>query len=133
MPAKTAKSPSNRSFGTLFVVLFALIGFCSWWRSGAFHPWAFCFSGLTLAITLAKPSWLGPANRAWMKLAEVLHRCASSVALGMIFFGIFTPLGWGMRLAGRDVLKRRFEPGASTYWVERDPPGPDPTGLPNQF
>ena len=133
MHMKTATLPSNRSFGTLFVVVFGLFGAFSWWRSGAFHPWPFWLSGLTLAVTVAKPDWLGPANRAWMKLAELLHRAVSPVVLGVIFYGIFTPIGWGMRCAGRDAMKRRLEPATRTYWVERDPPGPDPAGLPNQF
>jgi len=30
-----APLPSNRSFGTLFVVVFALIGAFGWWRGGA--------------------------------------------------------------------------------------------------
>jgi len=30
-------------------------------------------------------------------------------------------------------MKRRLEPAARTYWVERDPPGPHADGLPNQF
>lgn len=131
MPTKTL--PSNRSFGTLFVAVFGLFGVYSWWRSGVFHPWTFCLSGLILALTVAKPEWLGPANRAWMTLAEWLHRAVSPIVLGLIFYGIFTPIGWGMRRAGRDAMKRRFEPAARTYWVERNPPGPDPAGLPNQF
>jgi hypothetical protein len=125
--------PSNRSFGTLFVVVFGLLGAYSWWRGGAAYPWAFGLSVLTLVVTLVKPDWLAPANRAWMKLAELLNRVVSPVVLGVIFYGMFTPIAWAMRRAGRDAMKRRFEPAARTYWVERDPPGPDPTGLPNQF
>ena len=125
--------PSNRSFGTLFVVVFGLLGAYSWWRGGAAYPWAFGLSALTLAVTLAKPDWLAPANRAWMKLAELLNRVVSPVVLGVIFYGMFTPIAWVMRWAGRDAMKRRFEPDARSYWVERDPPGPDPAGLPNQF
>jgi hypothetical protein len=125
--------PSNRSFGTLFVVVFGLLGAYSWWRGGAVYPWAFGLSGLTFLVTLAKPDWLAPANRAWMKLAELLNRVVSPIVLGVIFFGIFTPTAWAMRLAGRDAMKRDFEPAARTYWVEREPPGPDPAGLPNQF
>ena len=130
---KTVPLPSNRSFGTLFVVVFGLLGGYSWWRGGAVYPWAFGLSVLTLAITLARPDWLAPANRAWMKLAEWLNRIVSPIVLGVIFYGIFAPTAWVMRLAGRDAMKRRFEPAARTYWVERDPPGPDPAGLPNQF
>ena len=125
--------PSNRSFGTLFVVVFVLLGGYSWWRGGAVYPWAFGLSALTLVVTLAKPVWLAPANRAWMKLAELLNRIVSPIVLGVIFYGVFTPTAWVMRSTGRDAMKRRFEPATRTYWIERDPPGPDPAGLPNQF
>jgi hypothetical protein len=130
---KAVPLPSNRSFGTLFVVVFGLLGAVSWWRGGAIYPWVFGLSALTLAVTLVKPDWLAPANRAWMKLAELLNRVVSPIVLGVIFYGVFTPIAWAMRWAGRDAMKRRFEPAAHTYWVERDPPGPDPAGLPNQF
>jgi hypothetical protein len=125
--------PSNRSFGTLFVVVFGLLGAYWWWRGSAASPWAFGLSGLILVVTLAKPDWLTPANRAWMKLAELLNRVVSPIVMGIMFFGVFAPTAWVMRLAGRDAMKRRFEPAARTYWVERDPPGPDPAGLPHQF
>lgn len=130
---KDVRLPSNRSFGTMFVVVFGLWGGYSWWRGGAVYPWAFALSALTLVVTLARPMWLTPANRAWMLLAQLLNRIVSPIVLGVIFYGIFTPTAWAMRLGGRDVMKRRFEPAARSYWVERDPPGPDPAGLPNQF
>jgi Saxitoxin biosynthesis operon protein SxtJ len=125
--------PTNRSFGTLFVIVFALVGGLVWWRGGPSFAWWFGGSGVTLLITLLKPDWLTPANRAWMKLAEVLNRIVSPVVLGLMFFGMFAPMGWVMRLAGRDVLQRRIEPEARSHWVDRTPPGPDPAGLPNQF
>jgi len=130
---KKVALPSNRSFGTLFVVVFALFGGYWWWRNNSLFPWAFGLSALTLLVTLAKPDWLTPANRAWMTLAEVLNRIVSPIVLGVIFFGVLTPTAWVIRLVGRDAMKRRYEPAASTYWVERKPPGPDPAGLPNQF
>jgi len=130
---KKVAPPSNRSFGTLFVVVFMLLGCYWWWRNNTLFPWAFGLSALILLVTLARPDWLGPANRAWMKLAELLHRVVSPVALGIMFFLVLTPMALVMRLTGRDAMKRRFDPAATTYWLERDPPGPDPAGLPNQF
>jgi hypothetical protein len=129
----TPPLPSNRSFGTLFVVVFALLGGYWWWRSNVLYPWAFGLSALTLLVTLAAPDWLTPANRAWMKLAEILNRIVSPIVLGAIFFVVLTPTAFVIRMLGRDAMKRRFDPAARTYWVERDPPGPDPAGLPNQF
>lgn len=128
--------PSNRSFGLLFSIVFALAGGYIWWKHPGVHAWRYgllAASGLTLLVTLVVPSWLVPFNRAWMALAGLLHRIVSPLVLGLIFYGMFTPIAWGMRLAGRDIMKRRFEPQSTTYWQERDPPGPDPDGLPNQF
>ena len=125
--------PSNRSFGTLFVVVFALLGAYGWWRGSAFYGFALALSAVTLVLTLAKPDWLAPANRAWMKLGELLNRIVSPIALGIVFYGVLTPMALVMRLIGRDAMQRRFDPSAGTYWIERKPPGPDPSGLPNQF
>lgn len=128
--------PSNRSFGILFTAVFALLGAYIWWKHPAAQGWLsgwLAASGVTLAVTLLAPAWLAPLNRAWMKLAELLHRIVSPLVLGLIFYGMFTPIAWGMRLAGRDVMKRRFEPQLKSYWQQRDPPGPDPDGLPHQF
>jgi hypothetical protein len=125
--------PSNRSFGTLFVAVFALLGAFGWWRGSALYPWAFALGALVLLVTLAAPAWLAPANRAWMKLAAILNRIVSPIVLGVLFFVVLTPAAFVIRRLGRDAMKRRFDPSARTYWVERDPPGPDPSGLPNQF
>jgi hypothetical protein len=125
--------PSNRSFGWLFTMVFALLGGYSLWQDGWLYPWAFALAGITAAVTLAQPEWLAPLNRAWMRLGQLLHRVVSPVVLGVIFYGVFTPVGFVMRLAGRDIMRRRFEPGAATYWLDRDPPGPAPDSFKDQF
>ena len=117
----------------LFVAVFALVGSYVWWRGGSLHPWWFGLSASTLLVTLVAPGLLAPLNRAWMRLASILNTIVSPIVLGIMFFGVFAPTGIVMRLAGRDAMRRRLDPQARTYWQERDPPGPDPSGLPNQF
>jgi len=128
-----APLPSDRSFGMLFAGVLALWAAYSWWNRGEGFPWAFGLSAVTLAVTLVRPRWLRPANRAWTELAALLNRVTSPLILAIIFYAVFTPAAVAMRLAGRDAMKRRFDPAGKTYWVERNPPGPDPAGLPNQF
>ncbi len=125
--------PSNRSFGTVFVVFFFLVGTLIWWKGGRVYPWFFGASGLVLMVTLSIPRVLTPFNKAWMRLAEVLNRIVSPIVMGVIFFGLITPMALIMRMAGRDSMNRKFDRDVSSYWIRRDPPGPDPTGLPNQF
>lgn len=131
---QTPTLPSNRSFGFLFTVVFAIAGAYFWFKQHTGQSWFFAAAAaFTLLITLTVPGWLTPFNRAWMKLAEILNRIVSPLVLGIIFFGVFTPIAWCMRLAGRDALKRRWDAQAHTYWQERDPPGPAPDSLNNQF
>ena len=129
----SSEMPSNRSFGWLFTAVFTLAGAYSLWREGMFYPWFFGIAGMTAAVTMIGPQWLAPLNRAWMKLGESLHRVVSPLVLGIVFYGLFTPIGFVMRLAGRDIMKRRFEPVATTYWVERDPWGPADDSFGEQF
>lgn len=41
----------------------------------------------------------------------------SLVLMSVFYFGLITPLGLVFRLMGRDVLCRKFDPKAPTYWV----------------
>jgi hypothetical protein len=125
--------PSNRSFGTLFVVVFAILGGFSWWNSGTLYPYWLALSGLTGAVTLLAPDWLTALNRAWMKLAQILNMIVSPIVLGVIFFVVMLPFGLVMRIRGRDPLRRRYEAAAPSYWIPREPPGPPPESLRNQF
>lgn len=125
--------PSDRSFGTLFVVVFAAIATYVWWLGSSGFVGPLGLAALTLVVTLVRPSLLRPLNRMWMQLAVLLNHVFSPIVLGVIFFGMFTPIAWAMRLAGRDTMKRKFDGKLVSYWIDRQPPGPDPAGLPNQF
>jgi hypothetical protein len=39
--------------------------------------------------------------------------------IGLIYYGVFTPMGWLFRLLGRDAMGRSFDPQARSYWHER--------------
>jgi len=133
MSNRVTPLPSNRAFGGLFVVIFSLIGLWSLWKQGSTYPWWFGASVLTLLVTLVAPGLLAPLNRAWMKLAEVLHRIVSPVVLGALFFLVITPFGWVKRRSGWDPMRRKYDPAGNSYWIDRSPPGPDPDSFPNQF
>ena len=104
--------PSDRSFGWTFTGVFALVAF--------FQPWVLALAALTALVTLIRAHWLAPFKRAWIRLGELLHRVVSPVVLGVIFYGVFTPVGYAMRALGRDAMKRRYEPGRPSYWEKRE-------------
>jgi hypothetical protein len=129
----TPQLPSNRSFGWTFTGFFLLVGIFGIWRSNPAMSWLFALAGLFAVITLTRAQWLEPLNRAWMKFGALMNAVVSPVVLGAIFFGVFTPAGFVMRLVGRDAMARRFDPAAKSYWVKRDPAGPADDSFGNMY
>jgi hypothetical protein len=38
-----------------------------------------------------------------------------------------------VRLFGKDLLRLKRDASAKSYWIERDPPGPEPQSMTRQF
>ena len=96
-------------------------------------PWLSAIALAFLLVSLARPQLLAPLNRAWTQLAMLLYYVTNPIILGLIFFLIVTPLGLLMRWAGQDNLHPRPDRTAKSYWIRRDPPGPPPETMKNQF
>jgi saxitoxin biosynthesis operon SxtJ-like protein len=130
---QAVKGSSDRAFGVVFTVLFVVIGLLPLFSGGAIRVWSVAVGAAILAVALVRPSLLAPFNRAWMKFGLLLHKITNPIVMGLIFFGAVTPTALIMRALGKDPLRRRFDPSAPSYWIERDPPGPEPDTMKQQF
>lgn len=124
---------SNRSFGFVFTVFFLIVGLLPLLHGEAYRLWALVLSGLFLLLALAVPAVLSPLNRIWMKFGLVLHSIVSPLALGILFFLVVTPTGLLMRLFRKDPLRLNLDKSATSYWIDRQPPGPAPESLKQPF
>jgi hypothetical protein len=124
---------SNRSFGLVFAGVFALIGLLPLIVGGAARVWAIVLAVAFLVAAFAFQGVLAPLNRLWMRFGLLLHRIVSPIVLGIMFFGVITPMGVLMRALGKDLLRLRLDKAAGSYWIERTPPGPAPETFKDQF
>ena len=131
--APTEMKTSERRFGLLFLVVFGAIGAWQVWQGGPSGPYWLAAAAVFGALALAWPRALKPLNVAWFKLGLLLHKVVSPLVIGVMFFLTVVPTGLIMRLLGKDLLRLKFDPKADSYWIKRDPPGPEPDGLKNQF
>ena len=77
-------------------------------------------AGVLLAIlAAAAPRALRPVYLALTAIGLPIGFVMSYVILGVVYFGLFTPIGLIFRVIGRDALCRKFDRGAETYWTER--------------
>jgi len=124
---------SDRSFGLVFAGAFLLIAVWPLLHGATPRWWAFGVAAVFGGIALLKPALLAPLNRLWMKLGILLGRVVSPIALGILFYGVITPIGAIVRLAGTDPLRLKRDPTADSYWIPRKPPGPPPDSMTNQY
>lgn len=124
---------SDRSFGIVFAVVFVAIGTWPILSAAAPRWWAFTIAALIGLIALLRPALLAWFNRQWGRFGILLGRIVSPIALGLLFYGVLTPVGILVRLAGKDPLRLRRDTAAGSYWRPRVPPGPPPDSMTNQF
>lgn len=122
---------SNRRFGNTFAVVFLLIGLLLLWRYRADAYYWLIASGVFALIAALAPRILTPANKAWTKFAIVLSEVTTPIVMGLLFFGLITPIARFVRR--KDPLRLRRDPTTSSYWIIRDPPGPTPESFKRQF
>jgi hypothetical protein len=124
---------SNRALGCVFAAALGLFGLWPIVRGAPVRPWALALAAAFLVVAWLRPALLGPLNRVWTRLGLLLHAVVSPLVMGVVFYGVVAPMGLGMRLLGKDPLRRRLDPSAASYWIERRPPGPAPDTMRQQF
>ena len=121
------KGSSNRAFGLVMSAAFAIGGLVPLVRGHAPRWWCLGVAVAFLLAALVWPAVLAPLNRLWLAFGLLLHRIVSPVVMGLVFYGVVTPIGLLMRLAGKDLLRLRLDRPGPSYWIERQPPVRLPT------
>ena len=124
---------SDRGFGVVFAIVFAAVGLFPLLGGEPPRGWSIAVAGALLAVALVKAHWLAPLNRVWTRFGLLLQRVVNPLVMAVIYFAVVTPTGLVMRALGKDPLRLRRDPAAESYWIHRDPPGPERESMTNQF
>lgn len=134
--ADAVEGPSNRSFGLIVGGVMLAIAALNYF-AGGHSGWLvriFAGAGAPLVVlALVSPGVLTIPNRLWMKLGLLLGLIVTPIIMGLLYALTFIPIGLLMRLRGHDPLRRARRAPGESYWIVREPPGPDPKTMPNQF
>jgi hypothetical protein len=125
--------PTNRKFGFFFAGVFALAGGYFLKESSIVAVCMFLVLAVTFfLVTVIKADLLLPLNKLWMHFGLLLGKIVSPIVLGVIFFGLFTPVALVMRIVGRDELRLKVKKLPS-FWKPRKESTPSSTQFKNQF
>ena len=123
------KISSNRSFGIVFFVVFFLIALYPLINNEDIRIWSLIISLIFLILGLINSRILNPLNKLWFKFGIFLGKIVSPIIMGIIFFLVVTPIGFIMRILGKDLLNLKFNRNKS-YWIEKNGPK---SKMKNQF
>lgn len=112
--------PSNKTFGLLFFVIFNVISYFLYINKSEILSLAFLTLSITfLLLVIFSPDNLMPLNKVWIRFGLIIGMIINPLILGLIFFGLFTPIAILMRLFARDYLVLNFQERPS-YWIVKN-------------
>jgi len=111
--------PSNKKFGLFFALIFLLLSAYFYFVSAIKLFYVFVSIALILLlISLLRSELLLPFNRLWNAFGRLLGLVVNPIVLGIIFFGLITPLALLLKIFGRDELRLK-EIKSQSSWIER--------------
>ena len=120
MKSKDIKLPSDRKFGFFFTTVFLISSIYFYFENFyLIFKFSTALTLMFLILTLTKSKILNHLNKLWMKLGYLLSKVISPIVLGVIFFGIFTPVSLLMKLFKRDELRIKLKK-RDTFWKNKD-------------
>ena len=122
-----------KKFGVSMGLAFSIITLIVYLRQKhIFLPWILV-SGVFFASAVLRPAVLRPLYIFWMRLAFALAWINTRLILSLIFYLMLTPIGLAIKLFGIDLLDRRIDRKAGSYWKSKEGLPFDPAGYERQF
>ena len=120
MSINNEKIPTNKNFGTVFFVVFLIIGLWPLLTKSEIRYWSLLISIVFLILGLFNSKLLTPLNKIWFRFGIFLGNFISPIVMGIVFFLVVTPTGFIMKILGKDLLNTNFNKEIKSYWINRD-------------
>ena len=113
---KTTLSKFGLTVGTVLLLIGIVL-----YLTGKSSSVVFGGAGVLLILFgLILPNILKPLNKIWMILAVILGWFMSRLILFILFYIVITPIGFFLRIAGKDFLNLRTNKNSDSYWEKRE-------------
>lgn len=117
-----------RVFGLIWATIFLIISF----KSDKFQLVAILISASFLITALIYPKIYRQTKiyENWIKIGDILGKINGFLISFILFYGIFTPSAIVLRLLKKDLLHKKLNSSAASYFVDRKT---QPGDMKNQF
>lgn len=116
---KTDKKELKKFSITMFMAL-GVIGTILFFKNKAAYAGFYLFAAVFLLSGIWAVQALKPIYIIWMRFAFVLSWINTRLILVALFYLIFTPMGFLIRLFKGDLLERKIDRKSNTYWIKKE-------------
>ena len=120
----------SRNFGVLFSFIIFFIFLQNFYVNKFFNYYILSISIALFFLSFAKPSWLNPFSFLWNRIGEILGAIITPIIITSVFFLLFIPLGFILKIFGVNLLSVKIKKSKESYWVERKT---EPASMKRQF
>jgi hypothetical protein len=109
----------------------AILAFCAF--KFQFLEKAFILSSVLFAIvSIAFPQVFTKLKiyQSWIKIGNFLGKINGFLISFILFYGIFSPVGFFLRLTKKDLMNKKLQPTSTSYFIDRKA---QPNSIKNQF
>ena len=124
------KISSEKNFGIVFSIFFFVIGLWNFFYNDFVSYFSFFLSLILFIIAIFFNKIFYYPNLLWFKFGVLLGKLVSPVVMFLIFITTFLPIGFALRLIGKDLLRKKMVLNSNSYWENRQH---DPHNMKNQF
>jgi hypothetical protein len=112
--------------------MFVVLGALQWWRGRpSFALVLGAVGAVLLLLGVMLPGVLVPVRRRWMGMATGMSKVTTPIFMGVVYFGVLTPIGVFRRLVGSSPLQSRSS--GDSHWVARGSRARTPEDMEHQF
>ncbi len=110
-----------RNFGLLVGSIFAAIGAWPFLMGQGPRWWGLGLGSVLIVLGAMVPQSLALPYRGWMAVGHILGWINTRIILGVVFYGLLTPMGLLRRALSHDPLRIAFDQKQDTYRVPKVP------------
>lgn len=127
---KNVKSNDLKTFALIWSFIFLVVGLWPLSNDGDIRVWGIVVALIFTITAFTKPLILSSFYKVWIKFGEIIGGVVSKVIMIILFYGMFTPIAFALKLLGKDLLNKKIDKNATSHWVNRET---QPGSLKNQY
>ena len=117
-------------FALIWAGIFIIIGLYPIINSEDVRTWSLVIGMMFIVVSIFQPNILTVFYHIWIKVGEFIGGIISKIAMFILYFGLFTPISFVLKILGKDLLKKKIDKQGSSYWIDREM---QPQSMKNQF